>query len=122
MSDPVQLPNIRIVTISGRIAAGSTTLANKLSEKLNWRHMEGGKIFWEAIQEKTGLHSKDTNLRADQDDILFEQKQKEILQNEKNVVLETKLSGFVAQGIEGIFKILVICENAHGEDQPQIRI
>lgn len=122
MNDPIEVPNIRIITVSGRIAAGSTTLARKLAEKLNWQHLEGGKIFWEAIQEKTGLHTKDTNLRPDEEDVLFERKQKEILENQKNIVLETKLSGFVAQGIEGVFKILVICEDSHGEDQPQIRI
>lgn len=122
MSEPIELPDIRIITISGRIAAGSTTLAQKLAERLSWRHFEGGKIFWEAIQHKTGLQDKDTNLRPDQEDILFEHKQKEILQNEKHVVLETKLSGFVAQGVDDVFKILVICEDAHGADQPQIRI
>ncbi|MBI4091811.1 MAG: hypothetical protein HY427_01235, partial [Candidatus Levybacteria bacterium] len=44
-----------------------------------------------------------------------------ILKEEKHIVLETKLAAFNAQGIDGVFKILVLCER-NGEDQPQIRI
>jgi cytidylate kinase len=36
-------------------------------------------------------------------------------------VLETKLAAFNARGLDGIFKILVVCES-HGHDQTQIRI
>jgi len=121
MPEPIVIPNIRMITVSGRIAAGSTTLAKNLSNKLNWKHMEGGEIFWAAIRKETGLAEKDTNLRPDQKDLLFEKHQKELLESGKDIVLESKLSGFVANGIEGIFKILVICED-DGSDQPQIRI
>ncbi len=118
---PVDLPGIRIVTVSGRIASGSTTLAKRMAEKLNWKHMEGGEIFWEAVRAKHGFDPKDTDKRADIEDKEFDASLKKILNNEKHVVLETKLAGFNAQGIEGVFKILIIC-NHHGEDQTQIRI
>ncbi|OGH15886.1 MAG: hypothetical protein A3C30_03600 [Candidatus Levybacteria bacterium RIFCSPHIGHO2_02_FULL_40_18] len=121
MASPFDVPGIRIVTISGRIASGSTTLANHLAEKLGWRHLEGGEIFWETVRKKMGLAEKDTNLRPDQEDELFDAKLKQILKEEKHIVLETKLAAFNAQEIEGIFKILVLCEK-NGEDQPQIRI
>lgn len=117
-----QLNNIRIITVSGRIGAGSTTLAKHLSRSLSWRHIEGGEIFWEAIRRKTGLDSKDTNLRADEEDKLFDESLKTMLKNEKDIVLETKLAGFNAQGIGGVFKICVVCENKEGIDQTQIRI
>jgi len=118
---PIDIPEVRIITVSGRIASGSTTLAKHLAEKLGWRHLEGGEIFWEAVRKKTGLAEKDTNLRADEEDKLFDEKLKEILKNEKYIVLETKLAAFNAQGIDGIFKILILCER-EGEDQTQIRI
>ena len=121
MAFPQEIPNIRIVTVSGRIASGSTTLAKHLAEKLHWKHLEGGEIFWEAIRRKTGLAEKDTNLRADEEDKLFDAKLKQILKEDKNIVLETKLAAFNAQGIDGIYKILVLCQK-NGEDQPQIRI
>jgi len=118
----VELPEIRNITISGRIAAGSTSLADKLSETLNWKHIEGGDIFWEAIRKKMGVEPKDTGLRADKEDENFDASLKKMLREESHIVLETKLAGFNAQGIDGVYKILVICENEHGEDQTQIRI
>lgn len=119
---PVDIPNIRIITISGKIGSGSTTLAHKLSKTLGWRHIEGGEVFWEAVRNKLGLGSKDTNLRPDEEDVLFDQKLKKMLQEEKNIILETKLAAFNAQGIEGVYKILMVCENSRGEDQTQVRI
>ncbi len=114
-------PSIRIITISGRIASGSTTLAKKLAHHLHWRHIEGGEIFWEALRNKMGLAEKDTNLRPDNEDELFDAQLKKILNEDKDIVLETKLAGFNAQGIDGIFKVLVLCEE-NGADQTQIRI
>lgn len=122
MTKSIDIPNIRIITVSGRIASGSTTLARSLSEYLSWKRLEGGDIFWEAVRKRMNLAPKDTKLRPDEEDVLFEKKQKEILENEKNIVLESKLAGFVAQGIEGVFKILVVCKDQAGADQTQIRI
>lgn len=122
MKDPVILPNFRLVTVSGRIASGSTTLAKKLSQELGWRHIEGGEIFWEAVRNRLKLNPKDTALRPDEEDEAFDASLKDILQTQKDIVLETKLAGFNAQGVEGIFKILVVCEDQQGNDQTQIRI
>lgn len=122
MKKPIQLPNIRNITISGKIASGSTTLGEKLAHLLNWRHIEGGEIFWEVVRKKMCLESKDTNLRPDEEDELFDLQLKTILKEDKNIILEAKLAGFDAQGINGVYKILVICENSKGTDQAQIRI
>lgn len=122
MDKPIDLPNIRMITVSGRIGAGSTSLAKHLAKALGWKHIEGGDIFWEAIRKKMDVANKDTKLRPDEEDMLFEEKQREILRTEKHIVLESKLSGFVAQGMPDIFKLAVVCEDVHGEDQTQIRI
>jgi cytidylate kinase len=121
-SEPVDLPKIRVVTISGRIAAGSTSLAKHLAKALNWKHLEGGEIFWEAVRKRLDLAPKDTKLRPDEEDEAFDASLKKALREEKHIVLETKLAGFNAQGVDGVFKILIICENDKGEDQTQIRI
>lgn len=115
-------PSIRIITISGRIASGSTTLAKHLAKTLGWKHIEGGEIFWEAVRRKMGLDPEETNLRPDEEDVLFDKQLKKILKEDKNIVLETKLAGFNAQDIDGIFKILVICENEKRKDATDIRI
>ena len=112
----------RIITVSGRIGAGATTLAHGIAHHLGWKHMEGGEIFWEAIRSKMNVDAKDTNLRPDEEDALFDAQLKKILTENKDIVMETKLAGFNAQGIPGVFKILVICEDHHGNDQTQIRI
>lgn len=118
----MKIPNVRIVAISGRIASGSTTLAKQLAQYLGWKHIEGGEIFWEAVRKKMQLSPKDTNLRPDEEDVLFDRQLTNILENDKDIVLETKLAGFNAQGIDGIYKILVICEDKDRVDQTQIRI
>ena len=122
MIKPVEISGIRNITVSGRIASGSTTLAKHLSSHLGWKHMEGGEIFWEAVRSKLGLQEKDTNLRPDEEDLLFEEKQKEILTNQKYIVLESKLAGFCAQEIPDIYKIGVLCEDEMGIDKADIRI
>jgi len=122
MNNPVEIPGIRIVTVSGRIASGSTTLAKHLAKQLNWKHLEGGEIFWEAVRKKLGLDEKDTNLRPDQEDRLFDEQLKKILEEDKNIVLETKLAAFNAQNIPGIYKILVLCDDENGVDKADVRI
>lgn len=114
--------NFRIITVSGRIASGSTTLAKKLAEHLRWKHMEGGEIFWEKVRGRLNLSQNETNLRPDEEDKFFDDSLRKILETEKKIVLETKLAGFLAKGLKDVFKILVICEDQAGVDQTQIRI
>ena len=122
MHKPIDIKDIRIITVSGRIASGSTTLAKKLAHHLHWKHIEGGEIIWEAAKiDELGAGAKDTNKRPDKEDLLFDDSLKKILKTQKHIVLETKLAGFNAQGINGIFKIAVVCNNK-GNDQTQIRI
>jgi cytidylate kinase len=120
MSTPPK--GIRIITVSGRIAAGSTSLAKGLAREFGWKHIEGGEIFWEAYRKQLDIAPKDTNLRPDEMDVLFDQQLKQILEKDEGIVLESKLSGFMSQGIEGVFKIGVVCEDKHGEDQTGVRI
>ena len=122
MQSPIDLPHTRLITVSGRIASGSTTLAKKLSQVLAWRHIEGGEIFWEAVRTRLQLSPKDTALRPDEEDAAFDASLKELVKTQQHLVVETKLAGFNAQGVIGVFKVLVICEDPTGQDQTQIRI
>lgn len=122
MDQPTKLPNIRVITVSGRIGAGSTSLAKNLAKTLGWRHVEGGEIFWEAVRRKMNLAPKDTKLRPDEEDLLFEEKQKEMLKNEEYLVLESKLAGFCAKEMQDVFRIAVVCEDEQGNDQTDTRV
>lgn len=119
---PITLPTTRIIAVSGRIGAGSTSLGKGLAQLLGWKHIEGGEIFWEAVRKRMQLSPKDTHLRPDEEDRLFDEQLKTILREESHVVVEAKLAVFNAQGINNIFKVGVVCVDKHGIDQTGIRI
>lgn len=121
MKTPISFPGIRNITISGRIGTGKTTLANHLAEALGWDELDGGKITRQFTKEK-GFHIKDTEKRPDEFDLALEERIKKILREEKNHVIQSHLAGFDAQGIEGVYKVLVICRNKEGKDKTSVRI
>lgn len=112
---------IRNITVSGKIGAGATSLAKGLSKTLDWDFLEGGDLF-EKIHKELNLSQAMVNSRPDHFDIEYEEKVKNMLKNESNRVIQSHLAGFDAQGIDGVFKILVICEDSRGNDKEEIRI
>lgn len=121
MDNPIELPNIRNITVSGRIGSGATTLATKISETLGWDILDGGKLF-RKINSDLGMSITQSNKRPDHFDLEYEEKIKKMLKGETNHIVQSHLAGFDAQGIPGIFKILVICEDQDGNDKTEIRI
>lgn len=121
MTTPTQVSNIRNITVSGKIGAGATSLAQRLSKTLSWDFLEGGDLF-EKIHKELKLSQAMVNSRPDHFDIEYEKKVKNMLKNESNHIIQSHLAGFDAQGIDGVFKILVICEDSHGNDKEEIRI
>lgn len=120
---PQELNGIRNITISGRIASGTTTLAKNISKELDWDLLEGGELFRKFHEEHLDDSSEiAVNKRPDDFDLQYENKIKDILKNDIHRIIQSHLSGFDAQGIDGIFKILVICEDDRGEDHADIRI
>lgn len=121
MANPIQIPHIRNITVSGRIASGATTLAVKIAQALNWQLLDGGKLF-RKINEELGMSITNSNMRPDHFDIAYEERIKNMLNHERSYVIQSHLAGFDAQGIEGVFKILVVCEDTEGNDKADIRI
>jgi cytidylate kinase len=119
--EPIDLPEIRNITISGRIGAGATTVAKKLSDVLSWPLLEGGDLF-EKIHKELNISQIDVLQRPDSFDLQFEAQIKKILADEKNQIIQSHLAGFDIQGIAGVYKILVICQDPNGEDKADIRI
>lgn len=115
------MKNIRNITISGRIGSGATTLAVKLSEVLGWEMLEGGQIM-RRINQQVGANIIETNKRPDHFDLEYEEMVKKILREEKNRIVQSHLAGFDAKGLEGVYKILVVCEDEEGSDKKDIRI
>lgn len=121
MNTPIDLPGIRNITVSGRIGSGATTLARELSESLGWEVLDGGKMFRQFTKEK-GLNIVNTNHRPDEIDLQYEEMVKEKLRSKTHQIIQSHLAGFNAQGIKGVFKIVVLCEDTLGNDKLDIRI
>ncbi len=121
MEKPTIIPGIKNITVSGRIASGATTLAIHLSEALGWKFINGGALFREFTTEK-GLDIVYSSARPDQFDIEYEEKIKKIIKEESSYIIQSHLAAFDAQGIDNIFKILVVCEDSEGMDKVEIRI
>ncbi|MCL5746884.1 MAG: (d)CMP kinase [Patescibacteria group bacterium] len=121
MTAPVDIPGIRNITISGRIGTGKTTLALKLGEALGWEVLDGGKIFRETMRS-LGKNIVDSSQRPDKFDLEYEEMIKKLLKEEKHHIVQSHLAGFDAQGLEGVFKILVVCRDEKDDDKADIRI
>jgi cytidylate kinase len=111
-------PTVRNITVSGRIASGATTLARQLADELGWTFLEGGELFEKFFDARKG---SDEN-RPDQVDLEYEEMVKGMLQEKEHQVIQSHLAGFDAQGISGVFKVGVLCEDKEGSDKLDIRI
>ena len=121
MDQAQDLPGIRNITVSGRIGSGATTLATNLSKLLGWQILDGGKIM-RKIQAELGAGVEETLKRPDHFDLEYEERIKKMLNEESHHIVQSHLAGFDAQGIEGVFKILTVCEDSHGNDKAEVRI
>jgi len=121
MGNPIDPSNIRNITVSGRIGSGTTTLAVGLSKTLGWELLEGGVLF-EKIHNDLKVSELEVASRPDKFDLEYEEKIKKILSTENHYIIQSHLAGFDAQGIESVFKILVVCEDESGNDKTEIRI
>jgi len=88
---PTVKNGIKNITISGRIASGTTTLARNLSKSLGWELLEGGELFRkfheEHLDDKTELA---VSKRPDSFDLEYEEKIKGILKNETNRIVQKR--------------------------------
>lgn len=120
MSDPVP-PRVRNITISGLPGSGSTTLLNMLREHPHlkfegWAGFSGGEFMRNyaiekgLLKEEGGLHHS-AEAYSEDFDREVDMGMREKLGIEENWIIESWLSGFLAQGVPGVFKILVKCSN-----------
>lgn len=121
MNKPIGLPNIRNITVSGRIGSGTTTLAVGLAKTLGWELLEGGALF-EKIHNDLKVSELEVNSRPDNFDLEYEEKVRKMLTEENHQIIQSHLAGFDAQEIKGVFKILIVCEDEEGDDKTEIRI
>lgn len=112
---------MRNITISGLPGCGSTTLLTKLrdDESLRvhgWKGFSGGEFMRVYAEEKglfdksSGHHHSAAHYEDDFDrQVDFGMRSK--LTDEKHWILESWLSGFFAQGVDGVLKVLMMCSD-----------
>jgi len=100
----------RNVTVSGRVAAGTSTLSDLLVEKLGWTKWSGGEFFRDYCK-KHNIPLEEAGLRGDNLTREVDYRMRKRLKEEQGLVLEAWLSGFVAQQVEGVLKVLLTCND-----------
>jgi cytidylate kinase len=108
------------ITVSGLPGCGSTTLLRALKEHLKfegWTGFSGGEFMRAYAIEKglidpnSGLHHPATVYGEDFDrEVDFGMRSR--LESGQGWILESWLSGFMAQGVPGTLKVLLICSDA----------
>src|SRR3990167_7112005 len=115
MVDPKNL-KYKNTTISGLPGAGSSILGEHLSKALGWQWFSGGDFMREyAIKKGLFDKAKSVHHAATVYNDGFARKidygMREKLKKESGKILESWLSGFVAQQVPGVLKVLVHCSN-----------
>lgn len=112
-------PHYRNITISGLPGSGSTTLLRELKDALQfdgWKGFSGGEFMRAYAQEKGlfqatgGLHH-DASHYEDDFDRQVDMGMREKLQKESKWILESWLSGFLAQQVPNTLKVLIMCSD-----------
>jgi len=88
---------VNAITISGLPGSGTTTVAELLQKRLGWKHVNMGKIFRELAEEhRMKLQEFEEYCEEKpQIDREIDKKQEKILK-EGNVILESRLAGWIA--------------------------
>ncbi|SEW24513.1 (d)CMP kinase [Halobacterium jilantaiense] len=87
-----------LVTISGPPGSGKSTVASTLADHLGYEHISGGDIF-RGLAEERGMSLEEFNELAEDDpqiDKDLDRQLRETARNQDDVVLESRLAGWMA--------------------------
>ncbi len=103
--------NYQNITITGKVGVGKTTLTQNLKKVLaprGWKFFSVSQMQREWIKAHN-IPLEQTMLRPDDHERAVEAEVKEKLQTQNHLVIDGWLAGFMAQGVEGVLKVLIIC-------------
>jgi predicted cytidylate kinase len=96
---------IRAITISGEICSGKSSIADALIALLpGWWQVNTGQRFREYCESR-GMSIQEVSHLPDEVHQKFDASQREVLETESHVVVEGRLAGWLALGLEDVFKI-----------------
>ena len=87
-----------LLTVSGPAGSGKSTFAAALAEELGYEHVSGGDIF-RSLADERGCSLVEFNRLAEEDDEVdrdLDRRLREIARERDDVVLESRLSGWMA--------------------------
>lgn len=105
-------PKYRLITISGKVAVGTTTLAKNLVHFLGWEYINIGAIQRE-YDQKLRLHENKNGamFRTDDHEKEIDNRTEKMLKTERKIIYEAWLSGYFARNYKDILKVLLICSH-----------
>lgn len=100
----------RNITVSGKIATGTSTLAMSLQQILGWKYINIGEMQRKYNRER-GIPENEngSTVNSDEHERQIENFTKETLRKKDHIIYEAWLSGYVARDIPGTFKVLLVC-------------
>ena len=102
----------RAITVSGKIAVGTTTLAKTLANTLKWKYVNVGALQRKFDRTQHRNENKQGALtRPDIHERSMEKMTFDMLQKDNNIIYEAWLSGFVSRNIPDVLRILLICSH-----------
>ena len=87
-----------LLTVSGPAGSGKSTFAAALAEELGYEHVSGGDIF-RSLADERGCSLVEFNRLAEEDDQVdrdLDRRLRDIARDRDDVVLESRLSGWMA--------------------------
>jgi len=104
------LPKYRLITISGKIAVGTTTLTKNLILVLGWKHINFGALQREYDRKNNINENRQGAIaRPDDHEKEMEAMGDKILKNEGHIIYEAWLSGFLARDYKDVLRVLLVC-------------
>lgn len=110
--DSSSIKKYRIITVSGKIAVGTTTLSKNLAHVLGWKHINFGALQRE-FDRKNNINEnmQGALARSDTHEREIEEMGEKMLNTENNLIYEAWLSGFLARNYKDVLKVLLICSH-----------
>ncbi|MBI5127101.1 cytidylate kinase family protein [Candidatus Roizmanbacteria bacterium] len=102
----------RLITVSGKVAVGTTTLTKNLVHTLGWKHINFGALQRQ-YDRKHGINENRQGAvaRSDDHEKKMEEMGEKMLKIEKNIIYEAWLSGFLARNYKDVLRVLLFCSH-----------
>lgn len=97
------------IAVSGRIGAGTSTLAKQLSQTLGWPLRDASQVFRDISMQRGSDLEKSPQQYSDEIDKQVDDKTLAVLKENPQVVVTSKLAGFLSRNLKHALRVLITC-------------